>query len=157
MNLENNNSSNRKFSANYRNSTLEHLTTKKVHSNEENHKKVINIYSEYENKILDIKLTKIEVFKEANAFLIIVSDTTEKLRNKSLEESNQYKNELFKSFSHELRTPLNCSYGLLNSLIQNYSINKSLKEKFVSPAFNLLSNRVNNYNNNYNKKNNSSL
>lgn len=86
------------------------------------------------NKTLDVKLNKTN-FQEGEALMVMVSDKTELIRLKVLEDTDEFKNNIFASFSHELRTPLNCIFLILRVLEEEPSISNDIKSRMIKPMW----------------------
>ena len=90
------------------------------------HKKVKRTY--------EIMLTPLELHKKA-AFLILINETTQSQMVNYLEESINFKSNLFSTFSHELRTPLNAVMNLILSGMVDNSISENIKNRYLQPAY----------------------
>ena len=91
-------------------------------------------FAEYEEKILMIKFLSIK-FNSKDLVLIMLSDATESIQMKILEDTFDYKSKLFSSFSHEFKTPLNCLFIMLHNLQTDDKIPIESKENYLKPAY----------------------
>ena len=107
--------------------------------------KIETFTAEYHEKTFLIKMLTIK-FNSVESVLILANDATESVKLRALEDTNEYKNNLFASFTHEFKTPLNCLFVMLHSLSIEASIPAFIKENYVKPAYynsEILSNLVN--------------
>ena len=89
--------------------------------------------AEYKEKTFLFKMVSIR-FNSVESVLILVNDATESIRLRALEDTNDYKNNLYSSFTHEFKTPLNCLFVMLHSLSIEERIPAQIKENYVRPA-----------------------
>lgn len=89
--------------------------------------------SRLNDRVLEVKLAKFTYESSNHAFIIILSDITENLRLRMLEDNKAFKNSLFASFTHELRTPLNAFFLLSKTLLMQDSISDEIKTNIIDP------------------------
>ena len=89
--------------------------------------------SRLNDRVLEVKLAKFTYESSNHAFIIILSDITENLRLRMLEDNKAFKNSLFASFTHELRTPLNAFFLLSKTLLMQDSISNEIKTQIIEP------------------------
>ena len=65
---------------------------------------------------MEIKFKRSQ-FNQEDATIFIISDISEREKLVSLEEANNFKDNLISSISHELRTPVNCVMNFINTAI----------------------------------------
>lgn len=72
--------------------------------------------------------------KEWNKIIILFKDTTERDLVASLENNNNYKDNLLASVTHELRTPLNGTLNLIESALDHPSTPPKIRDELLFPA-----------------------
>ena len=83
-------------------SILVSSSSKPLSKKKNDHNKEV-FFVEYEEKIFMIKLLSIK-FNSQVIVLVMVNDATESIKLKVLEDTFEYKTNLFSSFSHEFKT-----------------------------------------------------
>ena len=89
--------------------------------------------SKLNDKFLEIKISTFTYESTGNAYIIIISDISENLKLRMLEDNKAFKNSLFASFTHEFRTPLNAFFLLSKTLLLQDSISETIKNEIIDP------------------------
>ena len=72
---------------------------------------------------------------EEETLNIIIYNVTEKKKIQNLEEINEFKNNIIRSFSHELLTPMNTLLPLAEAARSDKTIAKTTQTKYINPIY----------------------